>query len=76
MSLSSYVSSKTKIKAINVISDCAERGVKMSADFIDAAKSEEHFQNVLQVVESDRKERPNLQKRKLMEANGVACEYV
>ena len=63
--LSSYLSSKMKINAVNVINDCAERGVKLSADFTCAAKSEEHFQNVLQVVERDRKERPNLRKRKL-----------
>ena len=62
-----YLSSKIKINAINVINDCVERGVKLSADFTGAAKSEEHFQNVLQVVETDRKERPNLRKRKLME---------
>ena len=41
---------KTKIDAINVIIDCAEIGVNLSADFTGAAKSEEHFQNVLQVV--------------------------
>ena len=53
--LPSYLSSKTKINAINVINGCAERGVKLSADFACAAKSEEHLQNVLQVVETDRK---------------------
>lgn len=65
--LPSYLSSKVNIGAINVINDCAERGVKLSSDFIDVAKSEDHFQNVLQVVERDRKERPNLRKRKLNE---------
>ena len=65
--LPSYLSSKTKINAVNVINDCAERGVKLSADFACAAKSEDHLQNVLQVVETDRKKRPNLRKRKLTE---------
>jgi len=63
MRLPSYLSSATNIGAINVINDCAERGVKLSADFTDAARTEEHFQNVLQVVETDRKGRPNLRKR-------------
>jgi len=62
--LSSYCNSKTKIGAINVINDCSERGVKLSSDFSGAAKTEDHFQNVLQVVELDRKKRPNLRKPK------------
>lgn len=60
----SFLSSKTKIGAINVVNDCAERGVKLSADFLNTARSEEHYQNVLQVVEADRKKTPNLRKRK------------
>ena len=35
--------------------NCAERSVKLSSDFLSTAKSEEHHQNVLQVVEQDRK---------------------
>jgi hypothetical protein len=58
----SFVSSKSKIDAINVINDCAERGVKLSSDFLTGARSEEHFQNILQVVETDRKNKPNLRK--------------
>ena len=70
INMPSYLTSKAKINAVNAINDCAERGVKLSADFACAARSEEHFQNVLQVVETDRKERPNLRKapkRKLAE---------
>jgi hypothetical protein len=52
------------VQAINVINDCAERGVKLSSDFISTARSEEHYQDVLQVVEHDRKDNPNLRKRK------------
>ena len=33
-----------------------------------AAQSKEHYQNVLQVVEQDRKRTPNLRKRKLNDA--------
>jgi len=36
--------------------------MKLSANFTGVAKTEEHFQNVLQVVKADRKEIPNLQK--------------
>lgn len=57
-----YQNSQTNIQALNVVNDCAERGVKLSSDFLSSAKKEEHFQNVLQVVEDDRKERPNLRK--------------
>ena len=53
------------ISAINVVNDAAERAVKLSSDFLSAARSESHYQNVLQVVEQDRKARPNLRKRKL-----------
>ena len=49
---------------INVINDCAKRGVKLSADFLCVARDEQHYQNVLQVVEQARKNMPNLKKRK------------
>ncbi|KAL3058523.1 hypothetical protein OYC64_010638 [Pagothenia borchgrevinki] len=43
------------------------RGVKLTSDFVAAARSEEHLQNVLQAVEHDRSKQPNLRhcKRKL-----------
>ena len=56
----SYVASTNNVAAVNVVNDCAERGVKLSSDFTDTARSDEHFQNVLQVVENDRKNAPNL----------------
>lgn len=59
-----YQSSAVNVEAINVVNDCAERGVKLSSDFLTASKTEEHYQNVLQVVEQDRKSMPNLRKRK------------
>ena len=49
----SFMSSKMKTAAINVINDSAERGVKLSSDFLNAARFEEHYQNILQVVEDD-----------------------
>ena len=62
-----YQTSKSNITAINVVNDAAERAVKLSSDFLSSAKSESHYQNILQVVEQDRKKRPNLHKRKLSE---------
>ena len=60
---SAYLQSLSNVGAVNVINDAEERGVKLSADFLAAAQSEEHY--VLQVVEQDRKRTPNLRKRKL-----------
>ncbi|KAJ8369049.1 hypothetical protein SKAU_G00090770 [Synaphobranchus kaupii] len=55
------------VRAITVVNDCAERGVKLTSDFVAAARSEQHLQNVLQAVEHDRSKQPNLRccKRKL-----------
>jgi hypothetical protein len=60
-----YQSSLKNLQAVNVVNDCAERGVKLSSDFLSTAKSEEHYQNVLQVVEQDRKKIPCLRKPKM-----------
>lgn len=60
----SFCVSKTKVVALNVVNDSAERAVKLSSDYVDAARSEEHYQNILQVVEADRKQTPSLRKRK------------
>ena len=40
---------------MKVLNDAAERGVKMCTDFNDVAKTEEWYQNYLQIVELDRK---------------------
>ena len=40
---------------LSVNNDAAERGVKLSSDYLKCARSEDHYQNVLQVVEGDRK---------------------
>lgn len=55
-----YMYSAENVKAINVVNDAAERGVKLATDFVDTARSDKHFQNILQVVENDRKNNPNL----------------
>ena len=61
--LPAYVDSKSKTKALNATNDAAERLIKLGTDCLGAAWSEEHFQNVQQVTENDRKENPNLRKR-------------
>jgi len=57
-----YLFSAENVKAINVVNDAAERGVKLATDFVDTARSDKHYQNILQVVENDRKNNPNCQK--------------
>jgi len=57
--LGGILNSAKNVAAVNVVNDCAERGVKLASDFVDTARSVEHFQNVLQVVEKDRKDAPN-----------------
>ena len=55
---------KDNVRSINCVNDCAERGVKLSSDFLGSARTEKNYQNVLQVVEKDRKTTPNLRSRK------------
>ena len=62
--LSSYKASLNNLQAVNVVNDCDERGVKLCSDFLASAKAEGHYQNVLRVVEHDRKHLPNLKKKK------------
>lgn len=58
-----YQASKANVLAINVVNDCAERAVKLSTGYLSSTRNEEHYQNVLQVVEHDRREKPNLRKQ-------------
>ena len=58
-----FLNSKSKVDKLNVVNDCAERAVKMTNDFVGSSKEEDQFQNVLQVVESDRKKKPNLRRK-------------
>jgi len=50
-----YQQAQEKVNAINIINDCAERGVKLTTDYLSCAQSESQFQNVLQVVEQNEK---------------------
>lgn len=51
------------VKSLMVTNDCAERGVKLTSDFIGASRLEGNFQNMLQVVEYERNKTPNQRKR-------------
>ena len=57
--LDSYKNALRAIKSLKVVNDSAERCVKLTGDFLDTARQEERFQNVLQVVENDRSLIPN-----------------
>jgi hypothetical protein len=59
-----HIASLANVRAANVVNDGAERGVKLASDFVDTARDDKHFQNVLQVVEEDRKAVPDLRRRK------------
>ena len=63
-----YQEALITLECLNVINDSAERNVKLSTDYISSAKGEYHYQNVLQVVEADRKETPNLREKKMLTA--------
>jgi hypothetical protein len=58
-----FQNSKTIVKNLNVVNDCSERAVKLASDFLGRSKTEERYQNLLQVVEADRIKRPNLRKK-------------
>lgn len=64
-----YMEGVAKIKSLNVINDAAERSVKMSSDFLSAAKIETRYQATLQVVENNRMELPNLRAKKQTVSN-------
>lgn len=59
-----YLTAKEIVDNICVVNDAAERGVKLVSDFIGGAREEENLQNILQVVEADRRMVPNQRKRK------------
>ena len=60
--------SEVNVHAMNVVNEWAERVVKLTSDFVAVARKEQHLQNVLQAVEHDRNQQPNLRrcKRKLI----------
>ena len=51
------------VKSLPVVNDGAERGVKITSEFLESARKEETFQTRLQGAENDRKAVPNQRKR-------------
>ena len=62
---------KEKAKHLHVVNDLAERGVKLTSDYLCTAKSDNTFQNVLQTVEINSKNVPNLRNSK----NKMSCPF-
>ena len=58
--LPDYKASLNNIQAINIIYNCAERSIKLSSDLFSKSKKKMHYQNMLRVVEADRKQTPDL----------------
>ena len=57
-----FIEAKNRVKNLHVVNDSAERGVKLTSDFLNTARKENIFQHLLQVVEKDRKDRPDQRK--------------
>ena len=51
------------VKTLPVVNDGAERGVKISQKYLEDARKEEVYQNILQIAENDIKLVPNQRKR-------------
>ena len=59
-----WVKGKLVVNHLSVTNDAAERGVKLAYDYVDLAKKESSYQNILQVVDNQRKCIPNQRRRK------------
>ena len=46
-SLNSYQNGLKNIGVVKVVNDCAERGIKLGANFAAYARFEDHYQNLL-----------------------------
>jgi len=59
-----YIEATEKVRALLVVNDSAERGVKLCHDFRERESEEGgRLQNILQTVQNDRSTRPNLRKK-------------
>ena len=58
-----YRTSKSIVQRLNVVNDCAKRGVKSASDFADSARKSYSLSNTLQVVEKTHKDYLNLRKK-------------
>ena len=63
-----YQAAKAAVKNLPVVNDAAERGVKITSDFLDSARNEERFQ-------TDRRKVPNQRKRH-MRVKKSKCQLI
>ena len=63
-SLESYKDTASKFQQLQVKNDAAERGVKLGHSFLERATIEKNYQNILQIVENNRKFNPNQRSKK------------
>ena len=54
---------KLIVDKLQLVNEAAERGVRVCHDFLGITRDEKHFQDVLQIVESDRRRIPNQRNR-------------
>ena len=59
----SFKAGRMIVRNLRVVNDSAERGVKLTSDFLKTAKSEDRLQNILQVVENSRFTNPDQRKK-------------
>ena len=62
--LQDFTKASEKLQKLQVKNDSAERGVKLGHSFLERAKIEKNYQNILQVVENNRKINPNQRSKK------------
>ena len=55
-----FKKSEVNVRTMNVVNDFTEYGVKLTSDFITVSRKEQHLQNVMQAVEHDHSQQPNL----------------
>ena len=60
-----YCKMEEIVRSFEVVNDCAERGIKLIADFKDATKDKEPEQYLLQVIERHRRNLPKITKENL-----------
>ena len=63
-SLESYKDTASKFQQLQVKNDAAKRGVKLGHSFLERTTIEKNYQNILQIVENNRKFNPNQRSKK------------
>lgn len=69
--LEEYIDARRKVNSMQVVNDCAERGVKLIQDCCGRTKNEEQLQYLLQVVQHHREIFPQSTRNAIMEGLAV-----